>query len=76
MNAYVLVYSRAGKVQEVVEALAGLPEVRTVDACWGRPDVFARVEVADARALSELVLKRVHSLDGVEATDTRIVIEF
>ncbi len=56
----------------VVGRLGG---VRSADACWGRPEVIAFVEAANPRALSRLVLRRIQRVRGVEATDTRIVVE-
>ena len=52
-----------------------IPEVKSVHACWGRPDVIAQVEVGDETELRELVLGRIHNLEGVSETDTRIVIK-
>ena len=40
-----------------------------------RPDMIAFIEVAGPKELSQLVLRRIQRIAGVEATDTRIVME-
>ncbi|MFI5092030.1 MAG: Lrp/AsnC ligand binding domain-containing protein [Candidatus Acidiferrales bacterium] len=40
----------------------------------GRPDIFALVEVRNERALSNLMIEKVQFIDGIEFTDTHIVI--
>ena len=51
MKAFVLVNVRAGKSPEVLAALRHIDAVRIAHACWGRPDIFALVEVRNERAL-------------------------
>ena len=74
MRAYVLVNVTPGKVQDVVRNLVRLRGVKAADACWGVPDVFVTLEVADEDELSKLVLEEIHGLDGVERTQTHIAI--
>jgi DNA-binding Lrp family transcriptional regulator len=74
MRAYVLVNVRPGKVRDVVAALALLKGVRRADACWGLPDIFAEVETVDEKGLDQLVIDRIQKLDGVERTETHIVV--
>jgi hypothetical protein len=47
VSASVLVSVEAGKNQEVVAALRSMDAVKQAHACWGQPDIFAFVEVAD-----------------------------
>ncbi len=63
------------KVDEVAKKIAQIDGVRSEHICWGRPDVIAFVEVAAAKDLSQLVLRRIHRIGGVESTDTRIVVD-
>jgi len=74
-QAYVFVYAAAGKSEGVAKAIARLGGVKSAHPCWGRPDVIAFVEAPSPKALSQLVLRRIQRVRGVEATDTRIVIE-
>lgn len=75
VEAYVFVHIRAGWAKKIVRELAEVPEVATVHACWGRPDVVAQVKTSDLKQLQELVLQRFHRVEGVESTDTHIVLE-
>lgn len=75
MRAYVLINVRPGKVRDVVAAVGQFEGVRHADACWGLPDVFAYVETADEKGLNRIVMDKIQKLDGVERTETHIVVE-
>lgn len=75
LEAYVFINVRAGWARKVIRDMAELGEVKQVHACWGRPDVIAHVEVTDENSLRELVLGRLHNVEGVEETDTHIVVK-
>lgn len=75
MKAYVLINVRAGKARDVVKKVQGISAVKEVHACWGRPDIFTFVEVTDQKTLADTVLAQMQAIDGVESTDTHIVIE-
>lgn len=74
-QAYVFLYVTPGRVQAAARAVARIRGVKTVHTCWGRPDVIAFVEAPTPKALGQLVLGRIQRVMGVEATDTRIVVE-
>jgi DNA-binding Lrp family transcriptional regulator len=40
---------------------------------FGRPDIILFINVADERALSDVVITKIHQIEGVEETDTHIV---
>jgi DNA-binding Lrp family transcriptional regulator len=73
-SAYVLISTEPGKIQEVVSAVSGVSGVKQAHACWGQPDVFAFVEVADDKALADTVLSTIQSIPGVRATETHVVV--
>jgi len=75
MRAYVLINVRPGKVRDVVGAVGEMEGVRHADACWGLPDVFAYIDTADEKTLNRLVMDTIQRLDGVERTETHIVVE-
>lgn len=74
-QAYVFIYATPGKVEAVAKAIARLSGVKSAHPCWGRPDVIAFVAAPNPRALGQLVLRRIQRARGVEATDTRLVVE-
>ncbi len=69
--ACVLVCCEAGKFKEVVEELKRIEGVKRAFGVHGRWDAVAEVEVADLKALGEVVLK-LHGLLGVRAMETLV----
>lgn len=72
-RAYVLINVHPGQTGEVIRALSEIKEIKTLDSCWGKPDIFAVVEVPDQDALSQLVLAKIHAIKGVAQTETHLV---
>lgn len=72
-KAYILIKVKTGKTKEAVKSLRKIAGVERADPCFGRPDVFVFVNVADEKALSDVVISKIHTIDGVEETDTHIV---
>jgi hypothetical protein len=72
-RAYILIHVLPGQTSRVVRALGEIKQIKTIDPCWGKPDIIAVVEVPDQDALTQLVLSRIHSIDGVSQTDTHLV---
>ena len=74
-RAYILIKVKASKTKDVVATLKRMPGVEQAHSCFGRPDIFLFISVQDERALSDVVITKIHSVDGVEETDTHIVAE-
>ena len=72
-SAYVLINVLPQQTANVTKLLEEIPEVKIIDACWGKPDIFARVEVKSQEDLTQLVLTRIHAIEGVAQTDTHLV---
>lgn len=72
-RAYILIEVAPGLTSQVVRQLAEIKQVKNVDPCWGKPDIIATVEIPDQDALTQLVLSRIHSIEGVTQTDTHLV---
>lgn len=72
-RAYILIKVKAGKTKDVVHSLKKIPGVEQAHSCFGRPDIIVFISVQDERALSDVVITKIHSVDGVEETDTHIV---
>ncbi len=72
-RAYVLINVQPGRTSDVVRALSGIKQIKTIDPCWGKPDIIVVVEVSDQDALTQLVLNRIHEIEGVVQTDTHLV---
>jgi DNA-binding Lrp family transcriptional regulator len=72
-RAYILIKVKAGKTKDVVQTLKKIPGVEQAHSCFGRPDIIVFISVQDERALSDVVITKIHSVEGVEETDTHIV---
>ncbi|MGH7257450.1 MAG: Lrp/AsnC ligand binding domain-containing protein [Nitrospiraceae bacterium] len=72
-RAYVLINVLPGQTGEVVKGLAGIKEIKQIDPCWGKPDIFTIVEIPHQDALTQLVLAKIHAIPGVAQTDTHLV---
>ena len=72
-RAYVLINVQPGRTSDVVRALSAIKQIKTIDPCWGKPDIIVIAEVSDQDALTRLVLSRIHEIDGVSQTDTHLV---
>lgn len=72
-RAYVLINVQPGQTSSVARALTEIKQIKTIDPCWGKPDIIVVVEVSDQDALSQLVLSRIHAIPGVTQTDTHLV---
>jgi DNA-binding Lrp family transcriptional regulator len=72
-RAYVLINVMPGMTSSVVKTLGDIKEIKTIDPCWGKPDIIAIADIPDQDALTQLVLSRIHSIEGVTQTDTHLV---
>ncbi len=72
-RAYVLINVLPGQTSSVVKALGDIKEIKTIDPCWGKPDIIAIADIQDQDALTQLVLSRIHGIEGVTQTDTHLV---
>ena len=75
MRAYVVITAGPGKAREIARAVAALPGVKMANACWGSPDVFVVVEVADQKDLNKLIMDKIQSVEGVGRTETHFAVE-
>jgi DNA-binding Lrp family transcriptional regulator len=72
-RAYVFINVHPGRTSDVTRALRGIKQIKTIDPCWGKPDIIVVVEVSDQDAMTQLVLSRIHEIDGVSQTETHLV---
>jgi DNA-binding Lrp family transcriptional regulator len=72
-KAYILIKVKAGRTKDVLQVLKRLTGVEQAHSCFGRPDIILFIAVADERALSDVVITKIHQVEGVEETDTHIV---
>lgn len=61
-----------GKFYDVAEELSKLEEVKDVWGAYGDIDLIANIEGEEN--LSDVVIKKIHSIDGVVNTSTTVLI--
>jgi len=74
VKAYVLVQAQLGRSRGVAKAIAKVRGVKMVHAVTGVYDVIAYLELPNMTSLSELVIRKIQSVNGVERTHTAIVV--
>ncbi len=74
-KAYIFIKAKAGKTKDVAKALLALHGVEAADSCWGTPDIIAVVNIKNERAHNDLVLSQIQQINGVEHTETHIVLD-
>jgi len=74
VKAFVLVQAELGRSRSVAKAIEKVRGVKMVFAVTGVYDVIAYLEMRDMSSLSELVIKKIQSVKGVERTHTAIVV--
>jgi DNA-binding Lrp family transcriptional regulator len=72
-KAYILIKVKAGRAKDVLQTLKRLTGIEQAHSCFGRPDIILFVNVEDERVLSDMVITKIHQVEGVEETDTHIV---
>jgi DNA-binding Lrp family transcriptional regulator len=70
----VLVQAQLGRSRAVARTIEKVKGVKMVFAVTGVYDVIAYLEMRDMTTLSELVIKKIQSVKGVERTHTAIVV--
>ena len=75
MKAFVLIKVEPGKIREVFQAVKEMRLVAEAYCVTGPDDIVAVLESDDAKGISEVVIAGLHDVEGIKATDTRIVID-
>lgn len=74
VKAFVLVQAQLGRSRAVSKTIAKVRGVKMVYPVTGLYDIIAYLEIRDMTTLSELVIKKIQSVKGVERTHTAIVV--
>ncbi len=73
VRALVMIEVRGRLADQVSDRLLGLPEVRTLHSTNGRWDLVVEIEALDLAAFDQ-VLREIRLIDGVELTETSIML--
>ena len=63
-KAYILIKVKAGRTKDVLQTLKRLTGVEQAHSCFGRPDIILFISVTDERALSDVVITKIHQVEG------------
>ena len=72
--AYVLITTALGKALEVVNKVAKVEGVKSACAVTGAFDIIATVDVEKLSEVAELVVNKIHCIEGVCGTQTLICV--
>jgi len=75
VTAYLLINTQVQKSSAVAAELKKIKGVEFSDSVTGPVDVIVRVRLDDMKALGELVINEVQSVDGIKSTITCIAVE-
>jgi DNA-binding Lrp family transcriptional regulator len=72
--SYILIQLAPGTTKTATKAISKIKGVKMAHAVTGPFDVIAFVEVPDLTALSDLILAKIQNIEGVQKTQTAIVV--
>lgn len=72
-KAYVFITVSAGKLDVVMRTLSQMPQVLSAEGVSGHYDVVAVMHGPDLETLQDTILSTVRGVDGIDATETWIV---
>lgn len=75
IKAYVLIEADPGASRSVAAKARKIDGVRFVSVVTGPHDVIAVVEASDAKALGDILIKKIQKIVGVAGTITDVVID-
>jgi len=72
--SYILVQLAPGTAKTAAEAISKIEGVKMAHAVTGPFDIIVFAEVPDLATLSDLVLAKIQNVDGVQKTQTAVVV--
>lgn len=72
-KAYVFIRIAAGRLDSVMRTLSSMPQVVSAEGVSGHYDVIAVMRGPDLETLQDTILSTVRSVEGVDSTETWIV---
>ena len=75
MKAVIEIVTEVGRTRQAYERLKNIEGVKEVYMVTGHCDIIACVEAPDFKALSELILSKVHDVKGIVSTETLVCVE-
>ncbi len=74
VEAYILITAEIGKVKKVARDIKKLENIKSVCVVTGPYDIIVLAKAKDLPTLTNVVIEGIHRTDGVEDTNTAIVV--
>ncbi|MEA1904305.1 MAG: Lrp/AsnC ligand binding domain-containing protein [Candidatus Hadarchaeota archaeon] len=74
VEAYILITAAIGKVKKAAKDLKKLKNVKSVRVVTGPYDLIVLAKAKDLSTLTNVVIEGIHRTDGVEDTNTAIIV--
>lgn len=75
VTAYVMVKSLTGEADRMREEIGAIDGVEEVHIVAGDVDLIAKVDVDSTAEVKDIAATRIHSIDGVDSTQTYIAMD-
>ncbi|MGY5859959.1 MAG: Lrp/AsnC ligand binding domain-containing protein [Candidatus Thorarchaeota archaeon] len=75
VKAYVLIKAQVGKEESVLREILGLSVTEEAHKVFGPYDIVAEVRGRDMETLVEIITDKVRKIDGIEDTQSILVID-
>lgn len=66
--------TKAGFVESIIKELNQIPEVKETYGVTGGIDIILKIEGKDVETIAKTILAKIHKIEGVDRTQTHIVI--
>ena len=73
---FVLINVSPGKEKEIFNIMTKWNEIRDLAPLFGDYDIIAKIETIDYESLSDIVLHKIRSIDGITDTKTLPMAKF
>jgi len=74
VHGYVLISTSLGKALDVAEKVSKVKGIKRACAVTGTYDVIASFEVENVSDIAEVIVKEIHTIEGVCSTQTSICV--
>lgn len=71
---FVLMKIKAGFIESVVKELKKISEIKETYPVTGGIDIITKVEGRDVETIAKTILAKIHKIEGVDRTQTHIVL--
>jgi len=75
MRALIGIQTEVGKASQVMEKLIKFPEILWARLAYGEWDIFAYTKETAGATCSDLLVNRIHKINGVKLTRTFVLAE-